>query len=287
MYIIDLPVDKGQITIRDKTTTNDKHETAVTLEHFSKLEKRTLYSNRNKLLKYVQMKLTENGYSKQEPDCLSENSWGKQTSTTIRHSVSIRSIDNTIEVHLFYTILIDVNVFKNICPMEYHNDIDAFNNIEITEHNENAATYLLNNYFVRVIPCEPTDNLDVVVADFQSYFDNVVLPFEQIINSIHDVYNNYLATGGDIMLWHSEFELSYYYLLTKKYSLAQELLQRQLALWKRRYEQQNIFFDQSRNKNIFSQSDISDSKSLFNVRIQFFDVVVKSISKLVALYNPN
>lgn len=285
MYITDLPADKGQLSILDETT-KDKLKTAVTMEHFSKSERQVLYSNRNKLVRYFQKILKENGYSKQGPDCLSENSWGKQTSTSIRHSISIRSFDNIIEVHLFYTILFDVNVFKNVCSKEYRDDIESFNNIEINSLNENAATYLLKNCFVRAIPCDSMNHIEELEADFQSYFESVVLPFEQIINNVHDVYNNYLATGGDIMLWHSEFELSYYYLLTKKYELALELFQRQLAFWKRRYEQQKTFFEQSRNNNIFNPRDISDSNSLFNIRIHFFDVVVKSISKLVTPYNP-
>lgn len=138
------------------------------------------------IIKYMQKFLKAHGYSLQEHDCYSKHSYGKYRSKSIKHTISFRNIYDEFEIHLLYTIMIDLEIIKNACVSEFHDELDAVSKVIITSNNS-TTHYNCPNCFSRSLLLNSSDEFNHIVTQVDYYLNNVAFPLFDIIKDIHDV----------------------------------------------------------------------------------------------------
>lgn len=214
----------------DSIRNKSKHYTGV--NDMNDKEKKVLVSNRGKILRYCNKVLSQNGYSRSRETALSKVSWIKYTSHDIKHSIGIRNRDNLIEINLFYTIIIDINVLKSICDIRFHKEIDELAFI-IEGLNEWQSEILDDFTYVRVIPCDDTIDLQEIKESISEFFNKLAFPISGRLSTIEDVYNCYISFNKSYYVWgrltHSDLNLAYFYIKYGDHVKAMELIEEEYS----------------------------------------------------------
>lgn len=264
----------------------NKNKNIFTIGEMNIEEKKVLMSNRNKLLRASNKYLIQNGYSKAGPTELSKISWKKTTSPSIKHIIGIRNLYNYIEINLFFTVIIDVDVLIKICDTEYQNELRELATPILDGLKEWSSGRFHNFRFMRIIPCDNSISIEEVKKSVLNYFDNIAFPIANKLSTIEDLYCCYISNNMNqfMRVWtystaYSNLNLAYFYIKYGDYLKAMELIEESYQKTIDRIDETNDMYDRL-SKSIENERERNEEIEHVNNVRRFYEILLVNLFSL-------